>query len=185
MFYIGIDCGTQGTKAVIFDAESGKVIAKGYEKHPIISDDTGKREQKVTWWTDAMLAAMKTALQTARIDRTKVRAIAVSGQQHGLVVMNEKKEVIRDVKLWNDTSTAADNEEVIERAGGMDSVWNALHTTLPVGYTASKIRYLVTKEPELYEQVRYVLLPHDYLNFFLSGNIVTESSEASGTGTRC
>lgn len=182
MFYIGIDCGTQGTKAVIFDAESGKVIAKGYEKHPIISDDTGKREQKVTWWTDAMLAAMKTALQTAHIDRTKVRAIAVSGQQHGLVVMNEKKEVIRDVKLWNDTSTAADNEEIIERAGGMDSVWNALHTTLPVGYTASKIRYLVTKEPELYEQVRYVLLPHDYLNFFLSGNIVTESSEASGTG---
>ena len=182
MYYMGIDCGTQGTKVVIFDADSGMIIAKGYEKHPIISDDTGKREQKVTWWTDAMLAAMESSLDKAKIDRTKVRAIAVSGQQHGLVVMNDKKEVLRNVKLWNDTSTAADNEDIIKRAGGIDTVWHALHTTLPVGYTASKIRYLVTKEPELYKDVCHIISPHDYLNFFLTGNIVTESSETSGTG---
>lgn len=182
MYYIGVDCGTQGTKAVIFDADGGTIVGKGYEKHPIISDDTGKREQKVEWWTSAMLSAMRSALEKSGIDKKKVKAISVSGQQHGLVVMDEKREVIRDVKLWNDTSTAEDNDEIINRAGGMEAVWSNIHTTLPVGYTASKIRYLINQEPELYDRVRHVILPHDYLNYYLTGNIVTESSEASGTG---
>ncbi|HZJ88337.1 MAG TPA: FGGY family carbohydrate kinase, partial [Sphaerochaeta sp.] len=182
MYYIGIDCGTQGTKAIVFDASAGTVIGKGYEKHPIISDDSGKREQKTQWWVDAMFAAIEDALQAAAIDRSLVRAIAISGQQHGLVVLDENKEVIRDVKLWNDTSTADDNEEIIRDAGGNEAVWHAIHTTLPVGYTASKIRYLINHEPELYARTRYVLLPHDYLNYILTGEIVTESSEASGTG---
>lgn len=182
MYFMGIDCGTQGTKVVIFDPKTGLIIGKGYTKHQIISDDSGMREQKVNWWTDAMLEAMETALAKANINRMEVKALAVSGQQHGLVVMDENKQVIRDVKLWNDTSTASDNEEIIARRGGSDAVWESIHTTLPVGYTASKIANLIRCEPNIYKQVRYVLLPHDYLNFFLTGSIVTESSEASGTG---
>ena len=182
MYFMGIDCGTQGTKAIVFDAQTGTVIAKGYEKHPLISDDFGKREQKVEWWTAAMLQAMATALEKASIDRMQIKAVAISGQQHGLVVMDADKQVIRNVKLWNDTSTASDNDDIIAQIGGTDAVWEHIHTTLPVGYTASKVRYLVNNEPELYKKVRYVLLPHDYLNFFLTGSIATESSEASGTG---
>lgn len=182
MYFMGIDCGTQGTKAVIFDSGKGIVIGKGYAKHQIISDDSGRREQKVQWWTDAMLESMEIALSKAKIDRMAVKALSVSGQQHGLVVMDENRQVIRDVKLWNDTSTAFDNEEIIKSRGGAEAVWKSIHTTLPVGYTASKVRYLIRCEPDLYKRVKYVLLPHDYLNFFLTGVIATESSEASGTG---
>jgi xylulokinase len=182
MYYLGIDCGTQGTKAIIFDSESGAVIAKGYAKHDIIADDSGRREQDARWWTAAMTEAVKTAVARSGIDGKEIKALAVSGQQHGCVPLDKDGNVIRNVKLWNDTSTAAENAELVEDSGGLAGVWKLLGSTLAVGYTASKVRYLAAKEPELYAKVAHILLPHDYLTFYLSGNYVTEGSEASGTG---
>ena len=179
MYYLGIDCGTQGTKAVIFDSDTGSVIAKGYAKHDIIVDDTGKREQDARWWINAMTLAVKTAIKKAEINGKEIKALAVSGQQHGCVVLNEKGEVIRNVKLWNDTSTAVQNADLVRESGGLAGIWKLLGSTLAVGYTASKVRYLVEREPDLYAQVKHILLPHDYLNFYLTGNYITEGSEAS------
>jgi xylulokinase len=182
MYYMGIDCGTQGTKAVIFDSDKGMVIAKGYAGHDIIADDTGKREQEAQWWIDAMIRAVRGALKNAGIQGGDIKALAVSGQQHGLVVLDEGGKVLRPVKLWNDTSTAPQNAALVRESGGLSGVWKILGSTLAVGYTASKVRYVAEKEPELYRKVKHVLLPHDYLTFYLSGNYVTEGSEASGTG---
>ncbi|MDR2095108.1 MAG: xylulokinase [Treponema sp.] len=182
MYYMGIDCGTQGTKAVIFDARRGIVVAKGYAKHDIIADDSGRREQDVQWWIDAMVSAVHEALKISRVNGKDIKALAVSGQQHGMVVLDKYGKPLRLVKLWNDTSTAAENEALIRESGGLTGIWKLLGSTLAVGYTASKIRYIAEKEPELYRRVRHVLLPHDYITFYLTGNYVTEGSEVSGTG---
>jgi xylulokinase len=182
MYYMGIDCGTQGTKVVIFDSQRGVVAAKGYAKHDIIADDSGRREQDVRWWIDAMVSAVHGALKNSSINGKDIKALAVSGQQHGMVVLDEHGKPLRLVKLWNDTSTAAENSALIRESGGLEGVWRLLGSTLAVGYTASKIRYIAERESALYRRVRHVLLPHDYITFYLTGNYVTEGSEVSGTG---
>jgi len=182
LIYLGIDCGTQGTKAVLFDPDNGRIIARGYASHPIISDVSGRREQKTDWWIEALKSAVHAALRESGRRPADVAAIAVSGQQHGLVMIDDCGRVLRDVKLCNDTETAAENESLTAELGGSDKVWDLISTTLPVGYTASKVRWVLKQEPETYAKMRHILLPHDYLNYWLTGEIVMEAGEASGTG---
>jgi xylulokinase len=182
MIYLGIDNGTQGTKAILFDPDNGQIIARKYAPHPIISDASGRREQKTEWWIYALKTAVHAALEECGRAPTDVAAIAVSGQHHGLVMIDDRGEVLRDVKLWNDTETAPENESLIAELGGSDKVWDLISTTLPVGYTASKVRWVLTHEPDTYAKMRHVLLPHDFLNYWLTGEVVMEAGEASGTG---
>ena len=154
MIYLGIDCGTQGTKAVLFDPDNGRIIARGYAPHAIISDASGRREQKTEWWIEALKTAVHAALRESRREPTDVAAIAVSGQQHGLVMADDHGRVLRDVKLWNDTETAPENENLIAELGGPDKVWELISTTLPVGFTASKVRWVMGHEPETYAKMR-------------------------------
>jgi xylulokinase len=182
VIYLGIDCGTQGTKAVLFEPDSGRIIGRGNAPHAIISDASGRREQKTEWWIEALKTAVHAALRESGRAPADVAAIAVSGQQHGLIMIDGRGSVLRDVKLWNDTETAPENEMLIAELGGPDRVWDLISTTLPVGYTASKVRWVMKHEPEIYAKMGYVLLPHDYLNYWLTGEIVMEAGEASGTG---
>jgi xylulokinase len=182
MIYLGIDCGTQGTKAVLFDPDDGQIIARKYAPHAIISDASGRREQKTEWWIEALKTAVHAALSESGREPADVAGIAVSGQHHGLVLIDDHGRVLRDVKLWNDTETAPENESLITEVGGPDKVWELISTTLPVGYTASKVRWVMKHEPETYAKLAHVLLPHDYLNYWLTGEIVMDAGEASGTG---
>jgi xylulokinase len=97
-------------------------------------------------------------------------------------MVDDHGKVLRDVKLWNDTETAPQNENLITELGGPDKVWELISTTLPVGFTASKVRWVMEHEPEIYAKMGHVLLPHDYLNYWLTGEFVMEAGEASGTG---
>ena len=182
MIYLGIDCGTQGTKAILYDSEKKQILSKGYATHQLISDNTGLREQKARWWTEALEIAIQQALTKSGIKGSEIKAMSVSGQQHGLVVLDNGGKILRNVKLWNDTSTASYNERLLDDLGGLENGCRLLGTTLPVGYTASKLLYLIDREPEVFANTAHVLLPHDYLNFYLTGQYVTDSSEASGTG---
>jgi xylulokinase len=182
VIYLGIDFGTQGTKAVLFDPDSGRIIGRGHAAHAIISDASGRREQKTEWWIEALKTAVHAALRESGRGPADVAAVAVSGQQHGLVMIDDRGSVLRDAKLWNDTETASESESLIAELGGSDRVWDLISTTLPVGYTASKVRWVMKHEPEIYAKIGYVLLPHDYLNYWLTGEIVMEAGEASGTG---
>jgi xylulokinase len=180
--YLGIDCGTQGTKAILFDPACGEVVARAHAPHPIISEVNGRREQKCEWWIAALRKALHELFHDSGRFARDVAAIGVSGQHHGLVLLDEQGQPLRDVKLWNDTETAGANELIVADAGGMDGVWKQIGTTLPVGYTASKVGWVRHHEPELYARTRHVLLPHDYINFWLTGEYVTDAGEASGTG---
>lgn len=176
--YLGIDCGTQGTKALLIDGE-GTVLGRGYASHVLMEREDGTREQDPQWWIDALCTAARQALEVA--GSKGVRAIGVSGQQHGLVVLDEHLQVIRPAKLWNDTSTARQNAELIEMLGGANA-WMERFGIVPLtGYTASKLLWLKQHEPENFARIRHILLPHEYLNFWLTGELKAEYGDASGT----
>ncbi|MFC6669283.1 xylulokinase [Marinobacterium aestuariivivens] len=180
--YLGVDCGTQGTKVVILDPEKGGLRGEGYAAHALISEASGLREQEPRWWVDAFRRAYRDALERADIDSRAIRAIGVSGQQHGLVALDARGEVIRPAKLWCDTETAPQNAELLHRLGGEQGSMEQLGLVPATGYTLSKLLWLKTQEPENFDRIAHLLLPHDYLNYWLSGEIAAEYGDASGTG---
>jgi xylulokinase len=176
--YLGIDCGTQGTKALLVDDE-GRALGRGYARHELIIRDNGAREQEPLWWVNALRDAVKQAISQA--PSARVLALGISGQQHGLVVLDNQMEVIRPAKLWNDTETAPQNDELIERLGGAKACLDRFGIIPLTGYTASKLLWLKEREPANFARIRHVLLPHDYLNFWLTGKLCAEYGDASGT----
>src|SRR5947209_3038892 len=179
---IGIDSGTQSTKALVLDANRGKVIAASAEAYELIPRlPPGAKEQHPHTWRDAAHKAVRKAVALAAARPGEVKAIGVSGQQHGFVPLDKHGEVIRPAKLWCDTSTAAECDEIMEKVGGLKKTIRALGNAVLPGFTASKILWLKKHEPKNYQRLATVLLPHDYLNFWLTGERVMEYGDASGT----
>jgi D-xylulose kinase len=116
------------------------------------------------------------------IPLNNVKGIGVSGQQHGLVVLDKADQPIRPAKLWNDTSTELQCQKIVEAAGGIEVYRSETGNSLPPGFTASKILWIRDNEPDAYGRVHSVLLPHDFLNFYLTGEKAAEAGDASGTG---
>ncbi|KAL1514897.1 hypothetical protein AB1Y20_003979 [Prymnesium parvum] len=182
--YLGIDCGTQGTKAVLYDAQSRRVVGVGAVPYGLLPKahgaPPGRAEQAPSVWVDALFAATDDALAAAcgacGGDRAAiggaVRAIGVSGQQHGLVALDEEYRVIRPAKLWCDTESAPEAEELATKLG-----WGIV-----ASFTSTKLLWMKRNEPEEFERVAHVALPHDYLNYILTGSLVMECGDASGTG---
>ena len=179
---IGIDSGTQSTKALVVDARDGKVLGTGAQSYDLIPNlPPGAKEQHPHTWRDATAAAIRLALRQAKAVASEVQAIGVSGQQHGFVPLDKYGEVIRPAKLWCDTSTAAECEEIMAKLGGLKKTIRAIGNAVLPGFTASKILWLKNHEPKNFERLATVLLPHDYLNFWLTGEKVMEFGDASGT----
>jgi len=184
MYVFGADSGTQKVKVVVVEVDSGRVVGRGQAPHGRIHGlSPGSSEQDPADWVRALKTAMKEALTEARLtDPKQIAAIGVSGQQHGFVPLDERGCVIRPAKLWNDTSTIAETEEIIRALGGPEHVLRKTGLLPAVGFTASKILWLKKHEPGHFARLRTVLLPHDYLNYVLTGKIRTEPGDASGTG---
>ena len=178
--FIGIDSGTQSTKAVVLDLEQNKVIAEARAPHLLIAGlPVGHLEQHPRDWTAALDAVILEV--AAKVDRARVRGIGVSGQQHGFVPLDGKGDVIRPAKLWCDTSTVAECALLTRRIGGAKAAIRRAGLLFLPGFTAPKILWLKRHEPQNYRRLRHVLLPHDYLNFYLTGNFFMEHGDASGT----
>ena len=182
MITLGIDCGTQSTKTVALDWETGAILAsaqKAYGFVPGLPD--GHMEQEPRDWVDAAEQTVTQVLAALGSRRGEVAAIGVSGQQHGLVVLDAQGEVIRPAKLWCDTSTTAQCAEITAALGGPETVVSLVGNSMRPGYTAPKILWLRQNEPEHWKRTATVLLPHDYLNFWLTGEKRMEYGDASGT----
>lgn len=176
---VGIDLGTQALKLVIYDVDLREVAAVESAPLELHQDESGTAEQQTRWW----LSALKTAF--SRVDpelRACTRALAVSGQQHGFVAVDEADNVLAPVKLWCDTSTEIECAEIMREAGGFDACIEQAGNPILAGYTASKIRWLKKNLPREYEKLDAILLPHDYLNLWLTGERCMEMGDASGTG---
>ena len=179
---IGIDSGTQSTKALVVDANTGKVLGSGSGKHDLIPGLLpGAKEQHPEQWRKATASAIKAALKQAKAKAGEVKAIGVSGQQHGFVPLDKAGNVIRPAKLWCDTATSAECEEITAKLGGVKKTISALGNAVLPGFTASKILWLKNNEPKNFAKLATVLLPHDYLNLWLTGERVMEYGDASGT----
>jgi D-xylulose kinase len=179
---IGVDSGTQSTKVLVVDAKNGKVVGSAARSYDLLPNlPPGAKEQHPHTWRDATGSAIRQALRDAKASPADVKAIGVSGQQHGFVPLAADGEVIRPAKLWCDTSTAAECEEITEALGGAKKTIRTLGNAVLPGFTASKILWLKKHEPKNYARLATVLLPHDYLNFWLTGRKVMEYGDASGT----
>lgn len=183
MYAVGIDSGTQGTKALIVEMEGGRVRGRGFAPHAMIENlRPGESEQEPASWVLALEQAVASALEQSAVDPKRIVALGVSGQQHGFVPLDKRGEPIRPAKLWNDTSTVGETEMILGRLGGPKAFIENLGINLAVGFTASKILWLKTHEPENFRKLATVLLPHNYLNYRLTGKLGMEYGDASGTG---
>src|SRR6476646_9756105 len=179
---LGIDSGTQSTKVLVVDAKDGKVLASAAQEYELLPDlPPGAKEQHPHTWREATASGIRRALRQARAVAVEVKAIGVSGQQHGFVALDKEGEVIRPAKLWCDTSTAAECEEIMAQLGGLKKTIRALGNAVLPGFTAPKILWLKKHEPNNFARLATVLLPHDYLNYWLTGKKVMEYGDASGT----
>jgi xylulokinase len=178
--FIGIDSGTQSVKAVVLDLDSRSVVAEARAPHKLIEGlPVGHMEQHPREWVLAMDRVIGEVAQ--KIDRTRVRGIGVSGQQHGFVPLDANGDVIRAAKLWCDTSTTAECAIITKKLGGPKGAIRTTGNLILPGFTAPKILWLKRNEPQNFKRLRHVLLPHDYLNFHLTGNYFMEFGDASGT----
>lgn len=180
--YLGVDCGTQSTKVVVVDVEDGRILGEANRPHRLDEGAGGRREQAPADWVAAFRGAFGDAVERSGIDARAIRAIGVSGQQHGLVALDHRGEPVHPAKLWCDTETAPWNNALVERLGGEAGCMDKLGLVLQTGYTASKLAWLREIHPEAYARIDSLMLPHDYLNFWLTGERVTEAGDASGTG---
>jgi xylulokinase len=169
---VGLDVGTQGTKAVAVDISGSRVVARASARYDLIPGlGPGAAEQHPETWAGAVREVLA-QLAAQDVRPREVASVGVSGQQHGLVLLDAEGEVVRPAKLWCDTSTAAEAAELGERFGA----------PVPVGFTASKVAWVQRHEPGAWARTRTVMLPHDFINFRLTGERRMETGDASGTG---
>jgi xylulokinase len=183
MYFLGIDSGTQSTKAIVLDLGNGRIVASAHRKYDLIGGlPPGHLEQDPADWIRATDESVAECLGKLGLDRSRIAGIGVSGQQHGLVVLDAKDEVVRPAKLWCDTSTADQCGQVAHEFGGQAGCIHLAGNAMLPGYTIPKLLWLKQNEPENFARVRSILLPHDYLNFWLSGVKRMEYGDASGMG---
>jgi len=179
---LGIDSGTQSTKVLVLDVGKKRVLSSASQSYDLIAGlPPGAKEQHPETWRQATIKAARRALKEAKASASEVQAVGVSGQQHGFVPLDDAGQVIRPAKLWCDTSTAPECEEITSSLGGAKATIRALGNAVLPGFTASKILWLKKHEPANFAKLATVLLPHDYLNFWLTGRAVMEYGDASGT----
>jgi xylulokinase len=170
---LGVDSSTQSTKLELRDAATGRLEASARAPHPPVSPPRSEQHPEA-WWDALGLAA-------AGLGRRPVAALAIGGQQHGMVVLDADGSVVRPAKLWNDTESAPDAAVLVERLGA--EAWSRAVGLVPVAsYTVTKLAWLRRCEPEAWSRVARVVLPHDWLNLRCTGEAATDRGDASGTG---
>jgi xylulokinase len=181
--YLGIDSGTQSSKAIVLDIETGNIIATAQEHYELISGlPAGHLEQHPQTWIDAVDACVSSCVKQLGARAKDIVGIGVSGQQHGLVALGSDDKPVRAAKLWCDTSTQAQCQQIAHEFGGQPGVIHLAGNAMLPGYTIPKLLWMKQNEPENFAKTKTILLPHDALNFWLTGVKRMEFGDASGMG---
>ena len=175
---IGIDIGTSGTMPALFD-ETGKVIASNTIEYPMYQPQNGYAEQDPADWANAAVNTIKAVMKISGVNKEDVKGIGLSGQMHGLVMLDKQNEVIRRSIIWCDQRTAHEVDQMNEILGREKLIEITANPAL-TGWTAAKILWVKNNEPQNYERCRHILLPKDYIRFVLTHEYATEVSDASG-----
>lgn len=172
----GVDSSTSACKIEVRDVDTGALVASGRAPHPPTTPPCSEQHPDA-WWSAFEEAAGQADLYGAN----RPEAIAVGGQQHGLVVLDDQGEVLRPAKLWNDTESADDAAALVEALGA--DAWVTACGSVPVpSFTITKLAWLKRREPETFARVSRAMLPHDWLTHRLTGEFTTDRGDASGTG---
>jgi xylulokinase len=169
---VGVDSSTSACKIEVRDADTGALVASGRASHPPTTPP--RSEQHPGAWWDALSPLLEEHASDAA-------ALSVAAQQHGMVVLDHDRHVLRPAKLWNDTESAPQAARLVDELG--PESWAQLVGSVPVAsFTITKLSWLRAHEPEVFGRLRHVLLPHDWLTLELTGELVTDRGDASGTG---
>src|SRR5829696_9048529 len=178
-YFLGIDTSTTGSKALIMD-ERGEVIAAASSPHTLQTPRPRWSEQDPREWWEAVAASIRSALETAGIGGERIEAVGLTGQMHGLVLLNDGGNVLRPAILWNDQRTHSQCDEIHARIGREKFIQITGNVALP-GFTAPKLLWVKENEPEVYTQARHVLLPKDYIRYKLTGEYALDKADGAGT----
>lgn len=184
MIYLGIDCGTQGTKAILWDPQKISIISSAYHSYDVISSHHGRKEQDPDLWMNAVQVTVRQAIADSFISPQQIGAIGVSGQQHGLTLLDHNDHVLCPARLWCDTEPATDLQKFLSSFSvhNPKSIHDLTGIHIPVAFTLAKLIWAKNHQPDIFSQIDKILLPHEYINFRLTGNYCAESGDASGTG---
>ena len=177
MLFIGVDLGTSAVKLLLMD-ETGKIHKVVSKEYPLYFPQPGWSEQNPQDWIRQSMEGIKEL--TAQCDKSQIKGISFGGQMHGLVVLDEKDQIIRPAILWNDGRTGKQTDYLNQEIG-KETLSRYTGNIAFAGFTAPKILWMREKEPENFARVRKIMLPKDYLAFYLSGEFSTDYSDASGT----
>ncbi len=181
MNILGVDIGTSGCKTIIID-EKGSILGTSTREYPLYNPRPGWVQQNPEDWWEAVKISINEVMNENNIPSNSISGIGLSGQMHGLVVLDDKKEVIRPAILWNDQRSSSQCEKIHSLVGGAENLIEYTNNTMLAGYTGSKILWLKENEPENYKQTDYILNPKDYIRYKLTNDFATDVSDASGTG---
>lgn len=177
--FLGLDVATGSTKALLVD-ENGSVLAKEISTYGLSTPRALWSEQDPAWWTDATDKVIRGVLQKAKVSGEQVCGVGITGQMHGLVLLDSVGQVIRPALLWNDQRTEKQCEEIHSLVGRERQIEITGKPAL-TGFTAPKMLWVREEEPAHWDAMKMMLLPKDYVRFYLTNEYVTDVSDASGT----
>lgn len=178
-YFLGIDTSTTSSKALLID-ERGVVIGTASSSHTLQTPRPLWSEQNPEEWWQAVSTSIREVLQKADVNGEEVVALGLTGQMHGLVLLDEAGKVLRPAILWNDQRTQAQCDEIHQRIGKAKFIQTTGNVAL-TGFTAPKILWVKENEPEIYAKARHVLLPKDYIRYRLTGEYAMDKADGSGT----
>lgn len=177
-YLLGIDLGTSGTKTVLFD-ELGKAVASHTVEYPMYQPKNGYAEQDPLDWWNAACVTIKKVVEESGILPNQISGIGISGQMHGIVMLDKDGNVLRNSIIWCDGRTEKQCQEITETIGKKRLIELTANPAL-TGFSLGKILWVRENEPEIYEKCAHILLPKDYIRYCLTGELATEVSDASG-----
>ena len=178
-YFLGIDTSTTGSKALLID-ERGEVVAVASSPHTLQTPRTLWSEQDPHEWWGAVSASIRSVLENTGIGGEQIGAVGLTGQMHGLVLLDEVGTVLRPAILWNDQRTQSQCDEIHARIGKEKFIQITGNVAL-TGFTAPKILWVKENEPDVFAQARHVLLPKDYIRYKLTGEYAMDKADGAGT----
>lgn len=178
-YLLGVDLGTSGTKTVLFDG-NGQVIASATVEYPMYQPHNGWAEQDADDWWEATKSTVRTVLENSGVNPADVKGLGISGQMHGLVLIDENGNSLCRSLIWCDGRTQAECDEITAAVGAERLIQIAANPAL-TGFTAGKVLWVRKNQPDVWAKAKYILLPKDYVRYKLTGVIAQEISDASGT----
>ncbi len=178
-YLLGIDIGTSSTKTILFDTK-GNIVASSVEGYPLHQPHIGWAEQDPEDWWHATVNTIQEVLAKSGVNSHQIKGIGLTGQMHGMVLLDKGHNVLRPAIIWCDQRTQRECEEITERVGKEQLIEVTANPAL-TGFTASKVMWVKNNQPHIFDRIDTILLPKDYIRFKLTGECATDVSDASGT----